>query len=165
MKTKQLKYLIGVTAVVLVAVGWYFVNQNTKSVALAEGRLEISESDYDFGVVGLASVSHIFRLKNIGAGDITIVKVATSCGCTTAQLRQGNRITAPIGMDHGNLPRTNFTLGAGEEMEVIAAYNPLAHGLENAKGSFQRAIYLKTENPRDEYTLTFSIIVDPNKVN
>ncbi|OGF19385.1 hypothetical protein A3D54_01090 [Candidatus Falkowbacteria bacterium RIFCSPHIGHO2_02_FULL_45_15] len=145
------------------AVGWYFLNQTISRPALAEGRLEITESDYDFGVVGLAPVNHIYRVKNAGAGDITIVKVATSCGCTTAQLRQGKRITPPIGMDHGNLPRVNFVLGAGEEMEVVAAYNPLAHGPENAAGFFQRAIYLKTENPRAEYTLTFNVTVDTNK--
>ncbi|OGF19822.1 hypothetical protein A3G56_01300 [Candidatus Falkowbacteria bacterium RIFCSPLOWO2_12_FULL_45_10] len=164
MKTKQFNYLIcGIAAVVLVAVGWYFLNQTISRPALAEGRLEITESDYDFGVVGLAPVNHIYRVKNAGAGDITIVKVATSCGCTTAQLRQGKRITPPIGMDHGNLPRVNFVLGAGEEMEVVAAYNPLAHGPENAAGFFQRAIYLKTENPRAEYTLTFNVTVDTNK--
>ncbi|MDP3900586.1 MAG: DUF1573 domain-containing protein [bacterium] len=161
---KKNTYIItAVIAVILLGAG-YLWGQIDYSDAQAGGKLEIAEPDYDFGVVGLDPVSHTYTIKNTGLGSITIAKVATSCGCTTATLKKGDETSIAFGMDHGQLPKANFTLKPNEEAEVIATYNPLAHGPQNAKGTFDRVVYLKTENPRDEYELTFKVVVDPDKI-
>ncbi len=57
------------------------------SVGLAAPRLEVSELVYDFGVVIEGTmVEHDFVLKNVGDEDLVILKVITSCGCTTTEL-------------------------------------------------------------------------------
>ncbi|HOW18704.1 MAG TPA: DUF1573 domain-containing protein, partial [Phycisphaerae bacterium] len=47
--------------------------------------VKIDELTYDFGKqVGIESVSHTFKLKNLGPGTLTIEGVQPQCGCTTA---------------------------------------------------------------------------------
>lgn len=161
MKTKY--YIFGIVIVIILVGVGYLLGQKDHQEAQAQGKLEIAEAYYDFGTVGLDNVSHSYVIKNVGAGPLTIARVSTSCGCTVAQLKKADESTRVFGMDHGNLPRANFVLAPGEEAEVVATYNPLAHGLQNAAGRFNRIVYLQTENPRDEYELKFDITVDPNK--
>jgi len=164
-KKKNSKYglWVGIVVVVLVAIGVYAMGQSdTKKENLLPGRLEIAETQYNFGTIGLDNVSHSFMVRNTGAGPMTIEHVSTSCMCTSAQLRKDGKTSITFGMDHGNLPRANMTLAPGEEVEVIVTYNPLAHGLQNAAGYFRRIVYLKTDNPKEEHELTIDMTVDPN---
>ncbi len=159
--------LTGVVLVIVLALGYLLGaagnNDGGKDKSKLPGRLSIVEDYYDFGTVGLDKVSHTYTIKNIGQGPLNIAKVSTSCGCTTAQLKVGGSVSRSFGMDHGNLPRADIELMPGQEAEVIVTYNPLAHGLKNARGSFRRAVYIRTENPRGEYQLTFDVTVDPDK--
>lgn len=161
--SKYYAFLAGIVVVVLVALGAYAIGQSdAEKENVLPGKLEIAETKYDFGTIGLDNVSHSFLVKNIGEGPITIEHVSTSCMCTTAQLKKGNKISTRFGMDHGNLPRANITLEPGEETEVVVTYNPLAHGLARAAGYFRRAVYLKTRNPKEEYELMIEMKVDPD---
>lgn len=47
--------------------------------------VEIAEKTYDFGTIKEEDgrVSHVFTLKNVNDGPITIKNVRASCGCTT----------------------------------------------------------------------------------
>ena len=47
--------------------------------------IEIAEKTYDFGTIKEEDgrVSHVFTLKNVNDGPITIKNVRASCGCTT----------------------------------------------------------------------------------
>jgi len=159
--------LIGVALVIVLVLGYLLGaagnNPSDKKENKLPGKLSVTEDYYDFGVVGLDKVSHTYTIKNIGQGPLNIAKVSTSCGCTTAQIKVGESVSRSFGMDHGNLPRADIELMPGQEAEVIVTYNPLAHGLKNARGSFRRAVYIRTENPRGEYQLTFDITVDPDK--
>ena len=50
--------------------------------------LVIPEQNHDFGsVVEGAKLTHVFVVKNVGAGPLHIDRVATSCGCTAAILK------------------------------------------------------------------------------
>lgn len=156
-------YIFGIIAVIILVGVGYFLGQKDNQEAQAQGKLEIIEAYYDFGTVGLDNISHSYVIKNVGAGPLTIEKVSTSCGCTTARLQKEGDSSRSFGMDHGNLRRANFVLEPGEEAEVIATYNPLAHGANRAAGRFNRIVYLTTSNPKDEYELKFDITIDPNK--
>lgn len=160
---KKSKYFIGGTIVVLLIVIGYMFGQKDSQNAQAQGKLEIVQQHYDFGTIGLDDVSHVFLVKNIGIGPLKIEKVSTSCGCTTAQLKQGDKKSVKFGMDHGNLPPANMILEPEEEAEVVVTYNPLAHGLNKAAGTFRRIVYLQTSNPKKEYELTIAVTVDPDK--
>jgi len=47
--------------------------------------VKVDEMTYDFGkLVGAESVSHTFKLKNLGPGTLTVEGVQPQCGCTTA---------------------------------------------------------------------------------
>ena len=50
-------------------------------------KISLSETMWDFGYVPkTGTVSHTYRIKNIGDDTLIIVKVRTTCGCTTAPL-------------------------------------------------------------------------------
>ncbi len=56
------------------------------SIAVAS-RLSISPSEYDFGEVQFGKeTSATFQVRNAGAEAVTIRRVRTSCGCTTANV-------------------------------------------------------------------------------
>jgi hypothetical protein len=53
------------------------------------GKISFSETMWDFGHVPKTGiVSHTYLIKNIGADTLIIVKVRTTCGCTTTPLTQ-----------------------------------------------------------------------------
>lgn len=160
-------YLVGgiIGILLLIGIGYSVVKPSEQiGTSAGEGKLEIVEDYYDFGTVGLDNVSHKYRVRNSGDGPLTIAQLSTSCGCTAAQIETTAGASQPFRMDHGNLPPTNVVLAAGEEADIIATYNPLAHGLANAAGQFRRSIYIETDNPRDEHELTFDVTVDPDFV-
>lgn len=56
---------------------------------LSGGKISFSETMWDFGYVPKTGiVSHTYSIKNIGPDTLSIVKVRTSCGCTTTPLSQ-----------------------------------------------------------------------------
>src|SRR3989338_3162763 len=159
------KSMYGVLAVSVFAVfitGGYIASQTTAKTTATQGELAITEDYYDFGTVGLEPAEHTFTVQNVGAGPLTIARVTTSCGCTTARLETAAGMSRSFGMDHGNAPRADVTLPPGEKAKVIITYDPLAHGRAKAAGRFRRAIYIQTENPRGERQLTFDIVIDPD---
>lgn len=68
-------------------------NQNAKSspdekeAGLSRAKISFSETLWDFGYVPkTGKVSHIYKIKNVGEDTLVIVKVRTTCGCTSAPL-------------------------------------------------------------------------------
>lgn len=54
---------------------------------LSKARIFLPDTRWDFGYVPKGgSVSHVFRIKNIGEDTLIIVKVRPGCGCTMAPL-------------------------------------------------------------------------------
>jgi hypothetical protein len=54
---------------------------------LSRAKISFSETMWDFGYVPKTGrVSHTYQIKNIGPDTLIIVKVRTTCGCTTAPL-------------------------------------------------------------------------------
>jgi len=51
--------------------------------------LWVNDDRHDFGdVSGMETVSHVFTVRNMGAKDLSVDRVQTSCGCTAAVLGQ-----------------------------------------------------------------------------
>lgn len=143
--------IISVAASVLVIGGaiWFAGlrpanNQPTEQA----GTLEAEESSFDFGVISMAAgnVSRSFKIKNSGAGPVTIKKIYTSCMCTTAILNKGGNKSGPFGMPgHGSATRLKETIGPGEEAEIEVVFDPAAHGPEGT-GLIKRVVYVESDS-------------------
>ena len=128
------------------------------------GALAAEESSFDFGVISMAAgeVSHSFKLKDSGAGQVTIKKIYTSCMCTTAILNKGGNKSGPFGMPgHGSATRLKETVGPGEEAEIEVVFDPAAHGPEGT-GLIKRVVYVETDSEAaPKLQLTFDANVTP----
>lgn len=63
------------------------VSASAQKGELSRAKISFSETMWDFGYVPKTGrVSHTYQIKNIGQDTLIIVKVRTTCGCTTAPL-------------------------------------------------------------------------------
>jgi hypothetical protein len=104
------------------------------------GRIELSDSDFSFGIIpNAAPVSEAFQVRNVGEGTLHILGVSTSCGCTTAEI--GARVLDP-----------------GEVTDLRVTFDPQAHG--GATGVFTRLVYVRSDDPeRPEISLVVHVQV------
>lgn len=87
----------------------------------------VSPADYDFGQIGPDNpVTTTFVVNNPGNGPLQIESVATSCGCTTAQI-------------------SSQTIAPGASADLTVTFDPQAHA--GAIGQFLRYVYLRTNDP------------------
>jgi hypothetical protein len=87
----------------------------------------VSPAKYDFGQIGPDNpVTTTFAVSNPGSGPLQIESVATSCGCTTAQI-------------------SSQTIAAGASADLTVTFDPQAHA--GATGQFLRYVYLRTNDP------------------
>ena len=115
------------------------------SSSLSSGALAASERAFDFGSISMAAgkVSKTFTVKNGGDGPLAINKVYTSCMCTEATLKVGDRQKGPYGMPgHGFVPKINETISPGEEATVEIVFDPAAHGPAGV-GRIERVVYVE----------------------
>ena len=57
-----------------------------QSVAKGTPQINFDENFYDFGTIAQGEkVSHTFKFRNIGSGQLVITDVTTSCGCTASK--------------------------------------------------------------------------------
>lgn len=92
-------------------------------------KIEVAPESYDFGDVKYGDkVDYTFRVKNSGGADLEILKVSTSCGCTTAEISKEK-------------------IAPGEEAELRVKFNSAAMGEVGAYGEQKRIIYIKSNDP------------------
>lgn len=123
--------------------------------------LDIPEKFFDFGTISMAKgeVEHIFKIKNTSANPINLVKLYTSCMCTTAYLKIGEFDRGPYGMPgHGLVPKVNKELLPNQEGEVKVVFDPAAHG-PSGIGRIERIVYLESSGGTAE--LNFKAEVTP----
>jgi len=111
--------------------------------AQSQGKVELSATEFDFGTISnTKSVSQVFQVRNVGQGELEIIGVSTSCGCTTAET--GSRSLSP-----------------GEVTDLVVTYDPQAH--DGATGEFMRVVYVRSDDPdTPEATLTIRVtVVEP----
>lgn len=129
---------------------------NTNSV------LSVTESSYDFGSVSMAKgmVTHDFILANNSGEAVDIGEVWTSCMCTEAVLKVGDKEVGPFGMPgHGGVKSANLSLQPGEQIAVQTQFDPAAHGPAGI-GTIKRDVYLKV-GENDKVALSFTATVTP----
>ncbi len=104
----------------------------------------LETDEYDFGDIDIfgGKVKTTFRLTNAGNADVTVLSGVTSCICTEGELD-----SLTFGM-HGSTGET--VIPAGETKELVAIYDPLAHGPDGV-GKIKRQLQLKTNSSVTEY--------------
>ncbi|MFQ5343630.1 MAG: DUF1573 domain-containing protein [Anaerolineae bacterium] len=89
-------------------------------------RLVLPEQFHDFGAIPATDkVDYTFPVRNNGKGALTISRIYTTCGCTTAEL--SSRVIPP-----------------GKQATLKVIYDPAFHDVE---GEVRRSVILETNDP------------------
>ena len=123
-------------------------SQQDQIVPTSSGKLEITEERFDFGTISMAdgNVSYAFTVKNVGPEEVILSKLFTSCMCTKATLKIGDKKFGPFGMpSHVAIPTIRAILSPQETAEVEAVFDPNAHG-PDATGPIKRVITITSNN-------------------
>lgn len=104
--------------------------------------ISVSPTSHDFGDIlqNQGPVSTTFTVKNTGGEPLTINRLSTSCGCTTAEMNES-------------------PLEPGESREMRVSFDPMVH--PDQLGNIERVVYLQTsdpENPEVEIDLIGNVI-------
>jgi len=133
------KIIIGLIFVLAFSIYGYFsavpgVENNEQDYS----KIEIRSQTFDFGEVEYGQIlKHTFKIRNSGNQILEISKVATSCGCTMAQINQEK-------------------INPQEEIDLEVTYDTGAMSGAHAKGNQERIIYIKSNdpiNPQTEVTI------------
>ena len=106
------------------------------------GRLSVAAAYYDFGSVPQSVVEHTFTLTNAGEGDLSILSVWTSCGCTSAHFVIGGVQSPHFGM-HDN-PAWTGRVAPGASASLVVLYDATAHP-DLFVG--ERSVFVRTNDP------------------
>lgn len=139
--------------------------QNNSVDNFANAVLTAGHYEYDFGTIQITGgkVKHSYQLKNEGPDALDVSKVWTSCMCTTAEIKTSNGKTYGLfgmGGGHGGNTSANINIQPGEEFELTAEFDPMAHG-PDAIGPIQRTIFIKTNAEKEPLGLSFTAEVQP----
>ncbi|MEX2161167.1 MAG: DUF1573 domain-containing protein [Anaerolineales bacterium] len=89
--------------------------------------LSVEPLEFDFGDVTLGDLAtQDVTIANTGSGELVIEGIATSCGCTTANI------------DENRIP-------AGQETILHITFDSAAHG--DVTGFYTRQVYLSSNDP------------------
>jgi hypothetical protein len=147
------KIILGIViALIVVLIGGILVISDESSkqdsgvtVATADAKVEINESKYDWGEIGIndGNVEKVFDIKNNGTKPLALFSVYTSCMCTTAQLILDDQSSPLFGMHDASSYVMEVPPGKSAKLKVV--FDPAFHGPEGT-GPITREIIMKTND-------------------
>lgn len=164
---KDTKFIIGAfvfTLALIVGLAFLVTSKEKKvsvlSETVAQG-IEATPADYDLGEVPIKGgiVTREYEVKNSSGADIELLKIITSCMCTTASVKVGNNETRFFGMEMAGdkNPFVNLKIKKGETAKVSVRFDPAAHGPEGV-GPFDRIVWLYFDNGMKELTFKGNVV-------
>ena len=110
-------------------------------------QLVLPELSHDWGDVSKSKglVSYRFKLQNTGSNELIVANLKTSCMCTQAQLKTKRGESPFFGMHE--VSSWKGTILPAETAEIIATYDPNAHGPTDL-GRRERIITFDTNDPK-----------------
>ncbi len=117
------KILLAVSAIAIIAAALLASISNVT----VPPRIQVRPASFDFGEMEPLAVEQAFSLKNVGGMPLKILKISTSCGCTTAWA-------------------DSETVQPGEETVLHVKFDPNAMP-EAVAGKVLRVVYLKSNDP------------------
>lgn len=167
---KETLIIVGVTVFLFSGIIWLATpapapesagHEHENLVANVSAVLAVNGPNYDFGPISMAKgkVSHLYSAKNTSSEPMNLVKLYTSCMCTSATLIIDGVRKGPFGMPgHAAIPTLNLTIPAGKEFQVEAVFDPAAHGPAGV-GTIARTVTLETSTGSAK--MNFSAVVTP----
>ncbi len=151
-------FTIGIIVLILFIGAIYFFQSNKTEVLINEGDdiaelmdeetgpvVLIEPQNYNFGDVKLMEkVSHEFTVYNKGNEALEILRLSTSCGCTSAEV-----------IDEVNIVNPN------ESVQIMVTFDPSVHKDSPDYGDVVRIVYLKTNdlvNPEVEFEINANVV-------
>lgn len=130
MKLKLIYLILFIVAVIgLIAYGYFRAVPGVENQSVDRPEIIIIPASFDFGDVAYGDLAeYTFKVKNLGKKTLEINKIATSCGCTTAEVEKE-------------------ILNPGEETNLFVKYNTGLMSGAHAKGEQERIIYIKSNDP------------------
>jgi hypothetical protein len=114
-----------------------------------ESSLKADRPEHDFGRVPIdgGKVETLFDLVNEAPGEVQLLSVATSCGCTeaVAEFADGSTVGSFDLPNDGQENDAGRKVSAGESFKVRVAFDPAAHG-PDAVGELMREVILATRD-------------------
>jgi hypothetical protein len=100
----------------------------------------------DIPIMG-GKVQAVFVFSNTGKESVVLLNGTTSCMCTEAVIESADGTISPkiTMVSYGGEGNINKVLNPGEEVKLIATFDPLAHG-PDAIGPIQRQVMIRTNS-------------------
>lgn len=113
------------------------------------GFITIDRNDVDLKEIPIfgGKVNAYFTFRNTGDKPVVLIEGSTTCMCTEAVVKGSGDITSSriVMPGHGPIAQINQVLEPNEEAQLIATFDPLAHG-PNGTGPIMREIIIKTNS-------------------
>lgn len=149
--TNETKFIIGAFVFsLLVIVGLaFFISFKEKKVAQIPTNavlgMESTPANYDLGNVPINGgvVTKEYEVKNTSGKSVQLLKIVTSCMCTQASVKIGDKETKFFSMEMSGdaNPLLDLKLKDGESAKVTVKFDPAAHGPAGV-GAFDRIVWL-----------------------
>lgn len=129
------KVIIILIILILIITAIFFIFKNNKPVnkiePMAQGpKIQISPTNYDFGTVVYGDVTkREFIVTNTGSDPLQILKLSTSCGCTSAVMADEDKTIQP-----------------GKSVTMQVSFDPAVHKDDSDLGDLTRVIYIKSND-------------------
>lgn len=115
--------------------------------------LKVSPEPFDWGNIKINGgiVQTQFTLKNEADKAVSIARIETSCMCTEASLKVGEKKSPFFGMPgHAGNPGWQAEITPGEEVTLTVKFDPAAHGPEGL-GKVDRVTRIWFSQPENSY--------------
>lgn len=130
----------------------------------SDGYIKIAENNINLRTVRMSDgkVDIPFSFYNAGDEAVVLIEGTTSCMCTEAVVKSMNSIVSPrIRMSgHGPTARIAQILEPGEQAQLIATFDPNAHG-PSGTGPIMREVFLttnSTETPNVSFRFNGNVV-------
>lgn len=139
-----MKKIFAIIVIFIILAGLFasILTSSARAAEIEAPGIQVSSTFYDFGDIYQeeGEVFTTFTVTNTGDESLTINRLSTSCGCTTAEMDLSD-------------------LAPGEDREMVVTYDPMVH--PDQIGLITRVVYLQTSDPVSpeiEIELTGNII-------
>lgn len=162
---KDTKILIGILLGTFILLGGLvFLSSRNSSgeepkVTTEVQGIEVNPTSYSLGDVPINGgiVTKDYEVKNTSGKTLKLKKVSTSCMCTKAKVKIGDKESQLFGMEGmGDAnPPLNWEMPDGQTATVTMDFDPAAHGPAGA-GPIDRSIFLTFSDPAGVKELKFN---------
>lgn len=163
MTEKKLFILIGISSLVILVLGVFFMTK-TQAPVLEQTDMAsvevLDEMSHDWGEIDMdgGNVEKTFRIRNTGKADLEVTNFKTSCMCTEVRVSIDGVGSPAFGMH----TRSSWkgVISPGQTADVQVVFDPLFHGPQ-ATGPITRLVSFNTSdsnNPTVELKLMGNVV-------